>query len=73
MLGFIAMLGGINIDTIKAGPVSISGITGMMGTKIARLVRKQKVLMYPYMTLADETEIIHSQIIEKDGMEVKGA
>jgi len=25
------------------------------------------------MTLADETEIIHSQIIEKDGMEVKGA
>ena len=45
MLGFIAMLGGINIDTIKAGPVSISGITGMMGTKIARLVRKQKVLI----------------------------
>lgn len=30
-------------------------------------------MMYPYMTLADETEIIHSQIIEKDGMEVKGA
>ena len=28
-------------------------------------------MMYPYMTLADETEIIHSQIIEKDGMEVK--
>lgn len=27
-------------------------------------------MMYPYMTLADETEIIHSQIIEKDGMEV---
>ena len=24
--------------------------------------------MYPYMTLADETEIVHSQIIEKDGM-----
>lgn len=23
--------------------------------------------MYPYMTLADETEIVHSQIIEKDG------
>ena len=32
-----------------------------------------KIMMYPYMTLADETEIIHSQIIEKDGMEVKGA
>ena len=30
-------------------------------------------MMYPYMTLADETEIVHSQIIEKDGMEVKGA
>lgn len=25
-------------------------------------------MMYPYMTLADETEIVHSQIIEKDGM-----
>ena len=24
--------------------------------------------MYPYMTLADDTEIVHSQIIEKDGM-----
>ena len=24
-------------------------------------------MMYPYMTLADETEIVHSQIIEKDG------
>ena len=23
--------------------------------------------MYPYMTLADETEIVHSQIIEDDG------
>lgn len=23
--------------------------------------------MYPYMTLADETEIVHSQIIEKEG------
>ena len=23
-------------------------------------------MMYPYMTLADETEIVHSQIIEKD-------
>nr|WP_300655024.1 hypothetical protein [uncultured Anaerobutyricum sp.] len=25
-------------------------------------------MMYPYMTLADETEIVHSQIIEKNGM-----
>ena len=25
-------------------------------------------MMYPYMTLADETEIVHSQVIEKDGM-----
>ena len=25
-------------------------------------------MMYPYMTLADETEIVHSQIIEKDGL-----
>lgn len=25
-------------------------------------------MMYPYMTLADETEIVHSPIIEKDGM-----
>ena len=25
-------------------------------------------MMYPYMTLADETEIVHSHIIEKDGM-----
>ncbi len=25
-------------------------------------------MMYPYMTLADETEIVRSQIIEKDGM-----
>ena len=24
--------------------------------------------MYPYMTLAGETEIVHSQIIEKDGI-----
>lgn len=24
-------------------------------------------MMYPYMTLADETEIVHSQIIEDDG------
>lgn len=24
-------------------------------------------MMYPYMTLKDETEIVHSQIIEKDG------
>jgi len=24
-------------------------------------------MMYPYMTLADETEVIHSQVIEKDG------
>ena len=26
-----------------------------------------KIMMYPYMTLADETEIVHSQIIEEDG------
>lgn len=26
-------------------------------------------MMYPYMTLADETEILHSQIIEKDGVD----
>lgn len=25
-------------------------------------------MMYPYMTLADETEIVHSQIIEADGI-----
>ncbi len=25
-------------------------------------------MMYPYMILADETEIVHSQIIEKDGV-----
>ena len=25
-------------------------------------------MMYPYMILADETEIVHSQIIEKDVM-----
>ena len=25
-------------------------------------------MIYPYMILADETEIVHSQIIEKDGM-----
>ena len=24
-------------------------------------------MMYPYMTLSDETEIVHSQIIEEDG------
>lgn len=24
-------------------------------------------MMYPYMILADETEIVHSQIIEEDG------
>lgn len=24
-------------------------------------------MMYPYMTLSDETEIVHSQIIDKDG------
>jgi hypothetical protein len=24
-------------------------------------------MMYPYMTLADETEIVHSQIIEEQG------
>lgn len=26
-------------------------------------------MMYPYMTLADETEIVHSQIIEEGGMQ----
>ena len=26
-------------------------------------------MMYPYMTLNDETEIVHSQIIEDDGEE----
>lgn len=26
-------------------------------------------MMYPYITLADETEITHSQLIEKDGIE----
>lgn len=25
--------------------------------------------MYPYMTLADETEIVHSQVIKEDGKE----
>ena len=25
-------------------------------------------MMYPYMTLPDETEIVHSQIIEEDGL-----
>ena len=26
-------------------------------------------MMYPYITLADETEIVHSQIIEENGIE----
>lgn len=26
-------------------------------------------MMYPYMTLSDETEIVHSQIIETDGVD----
>lgn len=26
-------------------------------------------MMYPYLTLSDETEIVHSQIIEKDGIQ----
>lgn len=26
-------------------------------------------MMYAYMTLSDETEIVHSQIIEEDGLE----
>lgn len=30
-----------------------------------------KTMMYPYMTLADETEIVHSQLIEKDGQSEK--
>lgn len=25
-------------------------------------------MMYPYMTLSDETEIVHSQLIEEDGV-----
>lgn len=25
-------------------------------------------MMYPYMTLLDETEIVHSQLIEEDGV-----
>ena len=25
-------------------------------------------MMYPYMTLADETEIVHSQILQEDGV-----
>ena len=25
-------------------------------------------MMYPYMTLADETEIVHSQVFEEDGV-----
>lgn len=29
--------------------------------------RRMDVMMYPYMTLADETEIVHSQIINEDG------
>ena len=27
-------------------------------------------MMYPYMTLADETEIVQSQVIEKDGRQI---
>ena len=27
-------------------------------------------MMYPYMVLADETQIVHSQIIEKDGRQM---
>ena len=27
-------------------------------------------MMYPYMILADKTEIVHSQLIEKDGKQV---
>lgn len=26
-------------------------------------------MMYPYLTLSDETEIVHSQIIEEDGIQ----
>ena len=26
-------------------------------------------MMYPYMTLSDETEIVHSQIVEKNGID----
>ena len=36
---------------------------------IADEIRAEGIyMMYPYMTLADETDIVHSQIIEKDGM-----
>ena len=27
----------------------------------------KNIMMYPYMTLTDETEIVHSQIIEEQG------
>lgn len=30
-------------------------------------MRRWAVMMYPYMTLSDETEIVHSQMIEEDG------
>ena len=33
-----------------------------------KIWNRVKDMMYPYMTLADETEIVHSQIIEKDGI-----
>ena len=29
-------------------------------------------MMYPYMTLADETEITHSHLMEKDGEQKPG-
>ncbi len=28
---------------------------------------EERLMMYPYMVLSDETEIVHSQIIEEDG------
>ena len=29
------------------------------------LLQRRKYMMYPYMTLADETEIVHSEMFEK--------
>ena len=31
--------------------------------------RRSLIMMYPYMTLSDETEIVHSQIVEKNGVD----
>jgi len=40
----------------------------LLGEKEIQVGTRWNVMMYPYMILADETEIVHSQIIEKDGM-----